>query len=1013
MRHFIIFAIFCLIPPNVQAQSDFQEKEYLFIIDKFNTLQLDTIWEYCPNVDTAQCIWQTINCITLENTNGTPSQWNGIGWFRKAFTIPDSLKNKPLYFQIAHWGASEIYLDGVKVGTYGKVSDKSSLETTYLPKDPIAFIADNRPIHYWTVYYSNHRHFLPGVPAKLKGFSLGISSQISSSSQKYFTNARFMVSISFTLAFSIFFFFVYIFYPRRVASLMAAIWLLHFSVIFIGTFLDSFITDGELSRMTTLVWESCTSTINGSVLLFYYALYYGKLPKRSWVVVLIMVVLIILIWTIPVIGNFIGLFNMLFYIEIFRILYLGYRKDRNNYWILAIGQPLSVFLFLIAIVNAFGVFSDVEISTAQTFFSILSDLCLPIMLSLQLAWEYGSSNRLLQKQVTQLKILSEDNLSKEKEKQQILAIQNETLEKQVIERTEALNQSLTVLKETQTQLIEKEQIASLSAIRLQELDNVKTRLYTNITHEFRTPLTVILGMTQQIKEKPTAHLKEGLNMITRNGQNLLNLVNQMLDLSKLESGHLSLHYQQGDVVNFLKYIVESLHSLAESKDLQIHFISDLEQLTMAYDETRLQQVVSNLLSNAVKFTPKGGNIYVSLSIQNETFSFKVKDTGRGIAEADLPYIFDRFYQVDDTATRHGEGTGIGLSLTRELVKLMNGTISVKSQIHKGTEFEVVLPIHHVAVIKTESAQSPMINGATNLLIDEEEHPLPEDIGISYLNSKNDETTTDKPLILIADDNADVRAYIASCLSIDYNLLIAKDGQECEDLAFDKTPDLIISDVMMPFKDGFEVCQTLKTDERTSHIPIIMLTAKADMDSKLQGLEHGADVYLMKPFNKDELLLRIKKLLELRQQLQQFYRSTVMSANTPSGVGGTEGGKIQPPAKPNPLLNNADNTFVLKVRTFIETNLNNANFDVEKLCRDLLLSPSQVHRKLTALTGLSTNSFIRYVRLVKAKELLIQNAHFSISAVAYDCGFNDPAYFSRAFKQEFGVTPQVWREQNTA
>ena len=563
-----------------------------------------------------------------------------------------------------------------------------------------------------------------------------------------------------------------------------------------------------------------------------------------------------------------------------------------------------------------------------------------------------------------------------------------------------LENTLAELKETQSQLMEKEQIASAAAVRLQELDSMKTKLYTNITHEFRTPLTVILGMAQQIKDKPNEFMQEGLGMIERNGQNLLNLVNQMLDLSKLESGKLTLHYQRRDVVSFMKYLVESFHSFAESKVVKIHFISDLEELTMDFDETYLQQIVSNLLTNAVKFTPKGGDIYVSLNIQSTTFSFKVRDTGMGISEANLPLIFDRFYQVDDTTTRHGEGTGIGLSLTRELVKLMEGSISVKSQVNKGTEFEVVLPIHHIDEIKAGDVQLPVFNRVEVGFISLEEHPL----------SINQEISIEKPLILIADDNADVRTYITSCLGTDYNLLIAKDGQECENFAFEHIPDLIVSDVMMPFKDGFEVCKTLKSDERTSHIPIIMLTAKADMDSKLQGLEHGADVYLMKPFNKDELLLRIKKLLELRQQLQQYYRSSI---DTKAVY--TEGGKIEienlPKEKSNSLANYSDNAFVIKVRTLIEANLANANFDVEKLCQDLLLSPSQVHRKLTALTGLSTNSFIRYIRLVKAKEMLLKNAHFSISAVAYDSGFNDPAYFSRAFKQEFGMTPQAWREKN--
>jgi DNA-binding response OmpR family regulator len=349
---------------------------------------------------------------------------------------------------------------------------------------------------------------------------------------------------------------------------------------------------------------------------------------------------------------------------------------------------------------------------------------------------------------------------------------------------------------------------------------------------------------------------------------------------------------------------------------------------------------------------------------------------------------------------------------------------VKSQVNKGTEFEVILPIHHLAAIVARTA-SPCYTQIADIKLEGEQLPIPVEVSTNALDeaplSINEEISTDKPLVLIADDNADVRTYIASCLGTDYNIILAKDGQECETLAFEQTPDIIVSDVMMPFKDGFEVCKTLKSDERTSHIPIIMLTAKADIKSKLQGLEQGADVYLMKPFHKEELLLRIKKLLELRLQLQLFYRSTIGSNTaytvTPSRdeAESIKEGKTQveniSTEKPNPLVNNADNAFVLKVKTLIEANLNNAGFDVEKLCRDLLLSPSQVHRKLTALTGLSTNNFIRYIRLVKAKEGLVKNARFSIAAVAYDCGFNDPAYFSRAFKQEFSVTPQVWREEN--
>ncbi|WP_194775689.1 hybrid sensor histidine kinase/response regulator transcription factor [Pararhodonellum marinum] len=553
------------------------------------------------------------------------------------------------------------------------------------------------------------------------------------------------------------------------------------------------------------------------------------------------------------------------------------------------------------------------------------------------------------------------------------------------------------------------------AHRLRELDAVKTKLYTNITHEFRTPLTVILGMAHQVVHNPDEHLEKGMKMIVRNGQNLLTLVNHMLDLSKLESGKLSLQFHHADVVSFLGYIVDSFHALAESKGVRVHFISAAEPINMDFDEVRLQQVVANIIYNAIKFTPKGGHVYVSTDTKNESFVLKIKDTGIGIAEADLPYIFDRFYQADDSHTRHGEGTGIGLALTHELVKLMKGTIAVKSKIGYGAEFEVVLPLRFFSDPET-SIKVPLVSmdKETNheYAIPTDMAQLPDLITPSY-------NEYGSAHVLIADDNEDVLGFVASCLKNEFAVDIAKNGQECEDLAFNKTPDLIVMDVMMPFKDGFGVCKTLKTDERTSHIPIIMLTAKADLESRLEGLEQGADAYLTKPFEKKELLLRARKLLELRRQLQQHYRLSLedsLSGNPPQDQESpnttTNSNILQNADKETqslPLTNSLDHAFVIKVRNTIESHLEDPDFDVEKLCRFLALSHSQVHRKLSALTGLSATHFIRYLRLVKAKEMII-NSGYSISAIAYDCGFNDPSYFSRVFKQEFGVSPQVWREQ---
>jgi signal transduction histidine kinase/DNA-binding response OmpR family regulator/ligand-binding sensor domain-containing protein len=536
------------------------------------------------------------------------------------------------------------------------------------------------------------------------------------------------------------------------------------------------------------------------------------------------------------------------------------------------------------------------------------------------------------------------------------------------------------------------------AKRAKELDTLKTQLYTNITHEFRTPLTVILGMAHQIVNKPDEHLQSGTQMIIRNGESLLKLVNEMLDLSKLESGKMSLQLVQGDVINFLRYIVESFHSLAESQQKQLHFLSEIDSLNIAYDPEKMRQIVGNLLSNALKFTPEKGNIYISVN-ENMTDAkgqsllvIKVKDTGIGIPENQMPYIFDRFYQSDNSDTRKTEGTGIGLALTKELVKLMEGEITVKSPptgSNKGSEFTVALPLKKVAMIETGTTHpDPAIDRLriipsqkVNATQEIKSEPIEEVAG------------NERPLILLVEDNADVVAYTASCLP-DYRLAVGKDGAEGLEIATDTIPDLIITDVMMPVMDGFELCQKLRKDERTSHIPIIMLTAKADMASKMEGLERGADVYLHKPFNREELLIRIKKLLELRTTLQQYYLK--QSGLTDKTV-----------SVPVPADNKTEDAFVKKVREMIEAHLSDLDFTVEQLCKIIFMSHSQLHRKLEALTGCSPNKFIRIIRLNKAKELLKDPGN-SIASIALDCGYNDPSYFSRVFKQENNVTPQEWR-----
>ena len=541
----------------------------------------------------------------------------------------------------------------------------------------------------------------------------------------------------------------------------------------------------------------------------------------------------------------------------------------------------------------------------------------------------------------------------------------------------------------------KRQLALREANRLKELDEIKSRLYTNITHEFRTPLTVISGIADEIRsyQKPgeKTRLDEFLNMIKRNAGNLLHLVNQMLDLSKLESGRLELKPIQADVVPYLQYITESYQSYAGAQGIKLVFNTETETELMDYDPDKLFTIISNLLSNAIKFTPRGGKVichlHTSGKLHHEKLILKVKDTGIGIPADALPNIFNRFFQVDSTSTRKGEGTGIGLSLTKELVELMKGSITVKSQAGKGSEFTVSLPVTRTAQKQVPKFDRKQVDSEIS---DKWQSGLQAEPKTTELPGSDTFTAPDYPLTLIVEDNKDVAKYIALCLGNDYKIHYAKDGQEGIDKALELIPDIIICDVMMPKKDGFEVCSYLKQDERTSHIPVIMLTAKATREDRLTGLKSGADAYLAKPFDKKELLIRMEKMITLRKLLQKKFS--------------TGKDKLKRSLSPD----NIEDLFLQKAINNIENNIDDSDFDTLQLTRLIGMSESQLYRKLKALTGKSTALFIRSVRLQKAKELL-KTTTLNISEVAYETGFSEPAWFSRVFKEEFGESPVAFRD----
>ncbi|MFQ5445463.1 MAG: ATP-binding protein [Saprospiraceae bacterium] len=523
-------------------------------------------------------------------------------------------------------------------------------------------------------------------------------------------------------------------------------------------------------------------------------------------------------------------------------------------------------------------------------------------------------------------------------------------------------------------------LAQQEAQRLKELDVFKTRFYSNITHEFRTPLTVIHGMADELENHPQKEPQKKLNLIKKNSRSLLYLVNQMLDLSKLQAGKVAVDLRQGDVIIFIQYLVEAHESMAKTQNAGLQFYTEERQLAMDFDAEKLERVLTNLISNAIKFTPEHGKILVvakKVELSGKPFlQILVKDNGIGISAEQLPFIFDRFHQANPA--NENQGTGIGLALVKELVGIMNGTVQVESEPGKGSAFSLTFPIQNKAPLSAAQGRGEFDTPSVPVGLKE---PEPEPVLMDG----------ELPILLIIEDNIDVIYYLKSCLEDQYQILTCRNGKDGIEKALEVLPDIIISDVMMPQNDGFEVCATLKEDERTSHIPIILLTAKATSEDKLTGLTRGADAYLIKPFEKAELMIRLDKLMEIRQTLQKKYSGMLMSNKTSGEIpAGKEG------------------SFMEKIENAIIEHLEEEDFSVNELARALRLSRSQVHRKIKALTGMSTAIYIRHVRLQKAKEWLISD-HLTISEVAYKVGFKSPVYFSQVFKETFGESPSATRK----
>jgi len=519
--------------------------------------------------------------------------------------------------------------------------------------------------------------------------------------------------------------------------------------------------------------------------------------------------------------------------------------------------------------------------------------------------------------------------------------------------------------------------------RVKAMEQVKTNFFSNITHEFRTPLSLILEPARRIlSQTMDPDIRTNARHIEHNSHRLMALVTQLLDMAKIESGSMTLDLRQGDFLEVLREVFRSFLPLAEQRGIRLKLRAPNDFSPFSFDANKVELVLNNLISNALKFTPEGGDVSIvcrnsvpadPLPERSSGIQVTVSDSGIGIPGDSLAKVFDRFYQVDGSHTRTGEGTGIGLALSKELAELMGGGITLQSEVGKGAAFTFWLPI-----IEDKEEEA---------VVHSDRHER-EASGYS-IPARRD--PADQPSVLLIDDNAELRAFIKQCLAPAWQVVEASNAWEGIEKALQLIPDLVISDLMMPLKDGYAVCDELKNNELTAHIPVILLTAKSAMDAKIKGLRSGADDYLTKPFNTEELLARMENLVELRRRLRQRYGQLSAAALTPDATDEAT------------FLTQPDRDFLRRFTLVVERHLPDGDLGVEKLAQKMSVSRVQLHRKLKALTDQNVSDFVRDYRLERAMAML-RNREGLVYEVASRAGFNSEKYFSRAFKEKFGISP---------
>lgn len=530
---------------------------------------------------------------------------------------------------------------------------------------------------------------------------------------------------------------------------------------------------------------------------------------------------------------------------------------------------------------------------------------------------------------------------------------------------------------------QKEKLERISN-QLEEATQDKLLFFTNISHEFKTPLSLIYGPVESLlnEKNLTIEQREMLHLIQRNSQRLLHLISQVIEFRSYENGKLPMNFTKNDIKSFLEEINSLFSGWIKQKNIDFRFISEENSLEMAFDTEKLEKIYINLLSNAFKFVNFGGKIEIRLQKKQNQASLLVFNTGSFIPAEKLNDVFERFYKIDSSS----EGTGIGLALTKSLVLAHSGKISVQSTENEGTTFEIQLPLQQ------EITENPYKISQENHHLKLFAQPINEDNSVLKMNVLSVENQSDKPLILIVEDNADMQKFIQFVLINEFDLVYANNGEEGFEKAKKYIPDLIISDVMMPKKDGFSLCKDLKNNELTNHIPVILLTAYSLDEQKEIGFESGADAYIGKPFNANLLQVRVRKLIENRQKMQEKLSK-----------------KLFEPAVKKETIGKAQEKFITDLRLYVQKHLANPDLNVDDLAGTMGLSRSQLYRKIKLLTGYAPNELIRLIRVEYGKQLLMQNTQ-NISEIAYQIGFSSPSYFAKCFKDLYGESPTEFVEK---